>query len=61
MLTSAVQSISIHHVACPTAAFEATKRISAIMFTPSIGSIAFIDIYKIGRTSTTEDLKDATT
>jgi len=51
MLTSAVQSISIQHVACPTAAFEATKRISAIMFTPSIGSIAFVDIYKMGKTS----------
>ena len=54
LLTCTVQSISIQHVACPTAAFEATKRISAIMFTPSIGSIAFIDIYKEGRTSTTK-------
>ena len=61
MLTSAVQSISTQQIAYPTAAFEATKRISTIMFTPSIGSIAFVDIYKMDRTSTTELLKDATT
>ena len=61
MLTSAVQSISIQHVACPTAAFEATKCISAIMFTPSIGNIAFIDIYKMGRTSAAEHVSDVTT
>jgi len=45
LLTSAVQSISIQHVACPTAAFKATKCISTIVFTPSIGIITFVDIY----------------
>ena len=43
-LTSAVQSIPIQLVACPTAAAEATNRISTVVFTPSIVGSTLINV-----------------
>jgi len=43
-LTSAVQSIPIQLVACPTAAVEATNGISTVVFTPSIVGSTLINV-----------------
>ena len=46
VLTSAIQSISIHLVSCVTAAGEASNGVSTNVFTASICSVTFVDIYE---------------